>query len=1030
MPIWSVLGALLLAIAVGVFSASPFSEGEVAHAQSLPTLATMTLSDITDATPSLMTPTELDTDTAGGITTSYTARVQTNFGSTMVTATAPSGATVEQITATGGQSIASGSAITLAVGTTTISIPVTQGAQTRTYTVRVTRVPVSASSDTNLSSLSLSNVTLSPTFDSSKRKYTDRVPNNTSLTTVTARASAGAEVDIKYVTNASFDTTLLDADDNVASGADTIFYGDDREDSDSAGVVELAEGTAADTAGTTTIAIRVRAADVSSVHYYTVTVTRVAKNANINSKLAPVETTDDDNATNNGLALQTTADTPITIDLSPAYSPDKTAYTASVAYTVRDVMVHANPAVAVSPAVGLGTAKVTSNKDDDVDTDENADTAHTVDLEVGANVITIKVDAANAIATRTYTVTVTRASATASADANLSSLSLTDVTLSPAFDPGKTAYTATVRHNTNLTAVTASAADSGAIVRIPMADSSNVVALAGGADDNTAGTTTIAIIVTAADGVTDKTYTVTVTRVAKNANINSKLAPVETTDDDNATNNGLALQTTADTPITIDLSPAYSPDKTAYTASVAYTVRDVMVHANPAVAVSPAVGLGTAKVTSNKDDDVDTDENADTAHTVDLEVGANVITIKVDAANAIATRTYTVTVTRASATASADANLSSLSLTDVTLSPAFDPGKTAYTARVSNATDSTRVIYTAMGDGATVQITLPTPTADTPNTAIKGAANNINLGVGANVIDIEVTAANAIVVKTYKVTIDRAAFNASDNARLADDTFRLATIARPDSDLVIPPTDADNPDLYLNMPFASTRADYTTTADRNQKDITLVAVPDESGARVMVTSNRDDEVKQFDNVPGADTPTAYIVELKPGINVITIKVTAADAVSMMTYTVTVTRTGSVVSSDATLQALTLSGITLTPAFNPGTTAYTAEVRDVVSTMVEAMATHPGATVEGTGMRTLTVGENVISVTVTAEDGTSQTYTVTVTVMGAGTLLDRYDANDNNRIDKSEALTAIEDYIFGGTLTKDQALQVITLYIFG
>ena len=96
---------------------------------------------------------------------------------------------------------------------------------------------------------------------------------------------------------------------------------------------------------------------------------------------------------------------------------------------------------------------------------------------------------------------------------------------------------------------------------------------------------------------------------------------------------------------------------------------------------------------------------------------------------------------------------------------------------------------------------------------------------------------------------------------------------------------------------------------------------------------------------------------------------------------TVTRPGAVVvSSDATLQALTLSGITLTPAFNPGTTAYTAEVEDILeTTTVEAMATHPGATVEGTGERTLTVGDNRIRVTVTAEDGTSQTYTVTVTV---------------------------------------------------
>ena len=191
------------------------------------------------------------------------------------------------------------------------------------------------------------------------------------------------------------------------------------------------------------------------------------------------------------------------------------------------------------------------------------------------------------------------------------------------------------------------------------------------------------------------------------------------------------------------------------------------------------------------------------------------------------------------------------------------------------------------------------------------------------------------------------------------------------------------------MPFISSRTDYTTTAERGQSSVIVVTNPAPL-ASVMVSSNRDDEVKGHTSDDGP-VANAFDVDLKPGINVITIKVTAENAVSMRTYTVTVTRAGAVVSSDATLQALTLSGITLTPAFNPGRTAYTAEVEDIASTVVRAMATHPGATVVGTGNRTLSVGDNRIRVTVTAEDGTSQTYTVTVTVGEAppveGTLLD-------------------------------------------
>ena len=59
MPISSVLVALLLALVVGVFSASPFGEREVAHAQTGPTLDDITVTIvrcIIDVTRSLMSP--------------------------------------------------------------------------------------------------------------------------------------------------------------------------------------------------------------------------------------------------------------------------------------------------------------------------------------------------------------------------------------------------------------------------------------------------------------------------------------------------------------------------------------------------------------------------------------------------------------------------------------------------------------------------------------------------------------------------------------------------------------------------------------------------------------------------------------------------------------------------------------------------------------------------------------------------------------------------------------------------------------
>ena len=105
------------------------------------------------------------------------------------------------------------------------------------------------------------------------------------------------------------------------------------------------------------------------------------------------------------------------------------------------------------------------------------------------------------------------------------------------------------------------------------------------------------------------------------------------------------------------------------------------------------------------------------------------------------------------------------------------------------------------------------------------------------------------------------------------------------------------------------------------------------------------------------------------------------------------------SDDATLGALTVNDgtgdLTLDPTFAPGTFAYAAEVGKAVTTVtLTAMKTDDGASVSavtlngnaiadsdftnGITVPSLLVGDNDIVVTVTAENGASQTYTVTVT----------------------------------------------------
>jgi hypothetical protein len=80
-----------------------------------------------------------------------------------------------------------------------------------------------------------------------------------------------------------------------------------------------------------------------------------------------------------------------------------------------------------------------------------------------------------------------------------------------------------------------------------------------------------------------------------------------------------------------------------------------------------------------------------------------------------------------------------------------------------------------------------------------------------------------------------------------------------------------------------------------------------------------------------------------------------------------------------LGSLTISGVTLKPAFNANTLNYTATVgNDTTSLSISATAEDSKATVTITGNTNLKVGSNTVKITVTAEDGTTKVYTIVVT----------------------------------------------------
>ena len=137
-----------------------------------------------------------------------------------------------------------------------------------------------------------------------------------------------------------------------------------------------------------------------------------------------------------------------------------------------------------------------------------------------------------------------------------------------------------------------------------------------------------------------------------------------------------------------------------------------------------------------------------------LSVGTATITATQAAVagyNKQVTASYTLTVT-----ASTVASLSGLALSSGTISPTFVSGTISYSASVSNATTSITVTPTLTDSNSTVKV-------NSVSVASGVASGAISLNVGANTITIVVTAQDGTTIKTYTVTLTRAADAVSVN---------------------------------------------------------------------------------------------------------------------------------------------------------------------------------------------------------------------------------------------------------------------------
>jgi len=298
-------------------------------------------------------------------------------------------------------------------------------------------------------------------------------------------------------------------------------------------------------------------------------------------------------------------------------------------------------------------------------------------------------------------------------DATLSNLTLNAGLLTPLFSPGTTSYTRNLVNGVQAVTIVPTTNDPGATVLV-----NGTETVASGATSNpipvSVGTNTIAIQVTAADGATTQTYTMTLIRAGARNDLLASLKVSKGVKD-----------------------PVFKSNVTDYSVSVANGVSSISVTAAPVDPNATLLLNGTTALASGAASDP-----------IALSVGANIITVQVTAQNDTATRTYTVTVTRAVAK---NDNLASLKISRGALSPGFAVLNTSYTANVVNGVTSLTVTPTAADPNATMLLNGTTAIAS-------GAASDpITLAIGANTITIKVTAADGVTSQTYTVTVTRAA---------------------------------------------------------------------------------------------------------------------------------------------------------------------------------------------------------------------------------------------------------------------------------
>lgn len=308
----------------------------------------------------------------------------------------------------------------------------------------------------------------------------------------------------------------------------------------------------------------------------------------------------------------------------------------------------------------------------------------------------------------------------------------------------------------------------------------------------------------------------------------------------------------------------------------------------------------------------------------------NFYEINVTAEDGHTQKTYTIKVIRPKST---DATLSGVTVTGGSLSPNFVPADENY------------------------KITLPIGTTSftisaTPNVSTTNVYGEGTYTLADNPVQITTRAEDGVTTKTYTFTIEEAKSNDATLASLSVTDHTLAPSFVP----------TDEAYSIGNVIYGTTQLEINATP-----------------------TNLTSTVEYIDTTGTSQTGNVISIPNTLGANSVKVKVTAADGTTEKTYTINYTV---VMSDNAFLSNLTVNNGTLDPVFKKETLEYTVNVdRTVTSMDVTATTEDSTATLQVNGttvtspytlsISPLASGETVVTILVTAQDGTEHTYKVTI-----------------------------------------------------